>query len=177
MRQLLLRDAADERNAVAAHGMDGFLGVIRSAMATDDTEETVSHAPGAQDVAGLDATLEKKAKLQCERQLEELDKYELKRFHLEQKLKQAPAARCGEAGRVASGTESSGLEEAEPSKTGGGSPREYQEGGGGNISGHGQGDAGPGMRPGGAAAGSKKRSGADKIAAARERAKERKLKR
>jgi hypothetical protein len=184
------RDAADEGNTVAAQGMDGFLGVIRSAMATDNPSApdvqgagepaaaTCLRGGGAQSAEGGEKArsdaLDRRAEAQLQRKLAQMDKYELKRFEAERALRRgAAAAAAGEgaahtAGHDAAHTAGRAAVAGRP-ESDAGVPVEGAEpaaGGGEGVS--------RGAQPG-AAAGARKRTAEEKIAAARARAKERKI--
>lgn len=114
---LSYRDKADEGRTVETQGMDGFLGVIQSAMAkkkeqVEEAPETDAQVP--QDPTALpratessfEAEMAKKARLKMEKRMAEMDRYERKRFELEHGLLQpAPAPREEDTG---AGPEQSG---------------------------------------------------------------------
>lgn len=153
--------------------MDGFLGVIQSAMARKNAEEgkapeTDASAPEdaaaashASDRTSFEAVMAKKAKLKLEKKMAEMDRYERKRFELEQGLLQPSAApQRDEAGGA-----------------------QAQPGGDEDVAGPSHrrqsGDEAPpqSSQAGEPAAAPRKRTAQEKIEAARARAKERKLNR
>lgn len=171
---IFCRDKADEGRTVDAQGMDGFLGVIQSAMAkkkeqADQAPETDADAPEdaaavshASDSTSFEAVMARKAKLKLEKKLAEMDRYERKRFELEQGLLQPSApARREDAGGA--GAQTGADEEA-------GGPKPGQREGGS------EGGKSASKAPEEAAA-PRKRTAQEKIEAARARAKERKLNR
>lgn len=152
--------------------MDGFLGVIQSAMAkkkeqAEQDPETDADAPEdpaaishASDSTSFEAVMARKAKLKLEKKMAEMDRYERKRFELEQGLLQPAApARRDEAGgaRAQAGVDDD---------TGGADSRQ-REGGS-------QAAKSATQAPEQAAA-PRKRTAQEKIEAARARAKERKM--
>lgn len=146
--------------------MDGFLGVIRSALAAPATGEA-STSEAAEGEASVDAQAaaaaqERRAKAQLEKRLAEMDKYELKRFQLEQQYKKGSSSAAGED-RQAGGTSG---HEVQPAHVGHAADAQQQ----GRV-------AEKPENSSGVVAGARKRATEDKIAAARERAKQRKANR
>lgn len=164
----LRRDKADEGKTVEAQGMDGFLGILQSAVARNPDAELAGEGQDASAKAqeprestgnasqSFESMMEKKKRLKLEEKMATMDKYERRRFEMEQGLAAAPSrprqrAEQAPAAKEREATDSLG-EGGGENPPGGGAPKQ----------------SGP--------AGGAKRAAEDKIAAARERAKQRRMK-
>lgn len=150
------RDKADEENTVEKKGMDGFLDVLQSAMAeplpgTGVDEGGAAAEAEAEAAAAAAAKLQKRADLALEKRLAAMDAGELKRWKLEQQLRTGRGAE----GRSAAASASAADDGAEGEAAG---AEDAQAAAGAVVP-----------------QAAKKRAAEDKIAAARERAKQRKL--
>lgn len=170
------RDKADEGRTVDAQGMDGFLGVIESAMAkratqveeAPETDAAVpedgcqpegSHGPAS---VSFEAVMAKKAKLRLEKKMAEMDRYERKRFELERGLVQPTRPRGDAAEADSNQPDANGAGGSAPGEAAAASESERVTA---------KGDAPHGQ------AVPRKRTAEDRIEAARARAKERRTRR
>lgn len=164
--------------------MDGFLGVLQSTLAkqtaaqpdsqpdaaqelADEPRASTGNAPGA---GSFERMMEKKARLKLEEKMATMDKYERRRFQLERGIAaplRAPEDRGG-AGKVEAGAD--GDDQAGPEAAG---RRHGAETSDRRPGVHQSGEAG--TRDATQTPAARKRAAEDKIAAARERAKQRRM--
>lgn len=175
---MLSRDKADESKTVETQGMDGYIGILQSTLAkqpeaelagegqesgaqAQEPRESTGHAAGSQ---SFESMMEKKKRLKLEEKMATMDKYERKRFELEQGIAAAPSRTQqgraqSSAAKGGEGSEGDGPQAARNSSGGRGDQQTEKDS----------------QTPKGTASGAK-RTAEDKIAAARERAKQRRTK-
>lgn len=175
MVEHMCRDKADEGKTVESQGMEGFLGILQSAVARNPGAELAGE--GQEDGAvqdtrdGTDAAaaksfesmMEKKKRLKLEEKMATMDKYERRRFELEQGIAAVPPVRAQQSRQQpAEGRDAERLQDDDPKV-------------GPSSSGH-DSQRQAGARSDKAPVSAVKRTAEDKIAAARERAKQRRMK-
>jgi hypothetical protein len=175
-------------------GMDGFIGVIQSALAAPTDHDSAEERAGGKTIASqcpteaMDAQLQKRAELALQKRLDAMDKGDLKRYHLERQLKGFAGAQTDkrpssmgsnvpgkQSGLVTTGDEGegsgAGLHKGAVRGVGSGAREKRRADSPGS-----EGVKSDVVSEGSAALrAARKLAGEDKIAAARERAKQRKL--